>query len=200
MVSKFFLDRRPHNGLTYKEYFKQFQTKVDTFDPSSLNEDEKKLFEYTKLNFQRSSRINKTYNVSSNLCETMKKISKNQLWMVITEDWCGDSAQNLPYIAKISECNLKIDLRILLRDHNLDIMDLYLTNNKLRSIPKLVAFDEVGNELFQWGSRPKEAQDLVTRLKEEGKTHDEFIEQLHLWYGKNRGKSLESEFQILFSL
>jgi hypothetical protein len=72
-------------------------------------------------------------------------------------------------------------------------MDKYLTNGA-RAIPKLIAFDEQENEFFQWGARPKEAQDLVTQLKNEGKSKTEFLEALHLWYGKNRGKNLETEF------
>jgi len=90
-------------------------------------------------------------------------------------------------------------LRIILRDSNLDIMDLYLTDGKSRSIPKLVAFDEQGNELFQWGARPRQAQELVNRLRSEGMSKEIFLEQLHLWYGRDRGKSLESELKEIIS-
>ena len=120
-------------------------------------------------------------------------MKEKQLWMVITEPWCGDSAQNLPYIAKISGLNGNIDLRIVLRDSNPDIMDEYLTNGT-RSIPKLVAFNSEGDELFTWGSRPKAAQELVLKLREEGIVKPELYEKLHLWYGRNKGRDLESEF------
>lgn len=118
--------------------------------------------------------------------------------MVITETWCGDSAQNLPIIAKAAELNDRIDLRILLRDSNTDIIDHYLTNGTSRSIPILVVFDLDGNELFKWGPRPYTAKTLVTNLKRDGFSKEEFNQQLHLWYGRNRGKELESELlQIL---
>lgn len=187
MIPQFFLDRKPHEGLTYEEYLSLMQQHSE--DPSIEN------FETIKLNQQRTSRINKTYDVSQTLKNIIAKITSHQLWMVITEDWCGDSAQNLPYIAKIAACNPLIDLRILLRDQNLDIMDLYLTNGNSRSIPKLVVFDQDGNELVQWGPRPAEAQALVNKNKSEGKSKDEFIKELHLWYGRNRGKNLEEEFE-----
>ncbi|MCL4547259.1 MAG: thioredoxin family protein [Bacteroidetes bacterium] len=187
MIPQFFLDRKPHEGLTYEEYLSLMQQHSE--DPSIEN------FETIKLNQQRTSRINKTYDVSQTLKNIIAKITSHQLWMVITEDWCGDSAQNLPYIAKIAACNPLIDLRILLRDQNLDIMDLYLTNGNSRSIPKLVVFDQDGNELVQWGPRPAEAQTLVNKNKSEGKSKDEFIKELHLWYGRNRGKNLEEEFE-----
>ena len=94
--------------------------------------------------------------------------------------------------------NSNIDLRILLRDENPDIMDIYLTNGT-RSIPKLVAFDENGNQLFEWGPRPKEAQRLIDQWKGEGIVKPELYEKLHLWYGRNRGKELEEEFLEIFS-
>lgn len=198
MIHKFFTDKRPHNGLTYSEFIQKSKEHFENTDSSILEESQKQLLEYTKLNLHRSARVEKTYTVNPNLSEALAKIDKPQLWMVITEDWCGDSAQNLPYIAKIAACSSLIDLRILLRDDNLDIMDLYLTNGKSRSIPKLVAFDEEGIEIFQWGPRPKEAQDFVDKAKKEGLAKNEFIEQLHLWYGRNRGKGIESEFLEIF--
>ncbi|MEW6654984.1 MAG: thioredoxin family protein, partial [Bacteroidota bacterium] len=110
----------------------------------------------------------------------------------LSEDWCGDSAQVLPYFAEIAKLNANIKLRILLRDKNLDIMDQYQTN-RTRSIPKLVAFDLEGNELYQWGPRPKAAVELIAKLKGEGKTKEEFLEQLHLWYARNRGVEILNE-------
>lgn len=48
------------------------------------------------------------------------------------------------------------------------------------------------------GPRPKFAQDLVNQLKSEG-FKEKFNEQLHLWYGRNRGKELELEMINLFT-
>jgi len=192
MIHQFFLERRPHQGQKYEEYLQHFNKKIVSASNNNLINVQKKLIDRDKLNYQRSLRIHKTYSVDTQLCEIMKNISEPQLWMVITENWCGDSAQNLPYLAKIASCNPLIDFRIILRDDNLDIMDLYLTDNT-RSIPKLISFSENGEELFQWGPRPKEAQELVYKLKSEGKSKDEYLEELHLWYGRNKGKNLESE-------
>ncbi len=104
-----------------------------------------------------------------------------------------DSAQNLPIISKAAELNDRIDLRILLRDSNTDIIDHYLTNGQSRSIPILVAFDIDGNELFKWGPRPDTAKTLVTNLNSDGFSKKEFNQQLHLWYGRNIGQEMESE-------
>jgi len=114
--------------------------------------------------------------------------------MIISETWCGDSAQNIPYIAKIAGLNPQIDFQIILRDVYPHIMDMYLTNGT-RSIPILVAFDESGNELFRWGPRTQEAKKLFTDLKALGLEMPAVLEKLHLWYGRNRGKNLEAEMR-----
>lgn len=185
-------------SISYLEYFNNFKKKTETNDLSILSETEKEHFDYIKLNFQRSNRIHKTYKPSEELKNVISKIRDEQLWIIITEEWCGDSAQTIPYIFEISKLNMLIDLKIFKRDSNLDLMDLYLTNGS-RSIPKLIAFDKNGKELFLWGPRPNEAQALINKLKSEGKTKDEFIAKLHFWYSKDHGKSLEKEMIELIS-
>ncbi len=198
MVKQFFKDKRPQNGMTYKEYNKIFVEQIENTDPDSLNKEQKALYDYKKLNLQRSNRIDKSYDPSEEIKKAVQEVKDKQMWMVITEPWCGDSAQNLPYIAKISALNDNIDFRIILRDSNPDIMDEYLTNGT-RSIPKLVAFNEEGVELFAWGPRPKAAKELIQKLKSEGIVKPELYEKLHLWYGRNRGQDVESEFLEIIS-
>lgn len=185
-------------SFTYETFVNNVESKNISDSAIQLNDEAKKLHGYTKLNLQRMRRVEKTFNVSDELRHLLSSIKTKQNWVVITEGWCGDSAQNLPALAKIAKINPLIDLRIIERDSNLEIMDLHLTNGT-RSIPILISFNENGNEIFRWGPRPKEAQQLVTRLKSEGMEHDSFIEQLHLWYARNKGAALESEFTALLT-
>lgn len=196
MAPEFFLDGRALNGLTYAEYMDSAKIKVLSRTKESLSDVEAARYEYTRLNIQRSIRIEKTYQISPELKQLVKSIDRKQLWVVITEDWCGDSAQSLPYIALIAAENPKITLRILLRDSNPDIMDQYLTNGT-RSIPILIAFDYDGNELFRWGPRPKELQDIFFKLRKEAIPRSELYEKLHSWYTQNGGKALEEEIMEL---
>jgi hypothetical protein len=197
MIPEFFTQKRPHNGMTPAEYRRYFETEVARAgQAAAVSQDP--YVRYLPLNLQRAVRIEATYTPSNKVQTAAQAIKGPQLWMVLTEPWCGDSAQNLPYIAKIAACNASIDLRILLRDRNPDIMDAYLTNGT-RSIPKLVAFDWQGRELFQWGPRPQPAVELFHQLKESGAPQEEVMHKLHLWYGRNRGRVLEDEFIALLS-
>ena len=194
MAQKFYPDQRVHAGMTYQEYLEM--TKAELANPDSLSADNKERSETKKLNIQRMTRIDKSYEPGIDIRDEIEKITDNQLWMIITENWCGDSAQNLPYIAGIASLNPKIDLRIILRDSNLDVMDNYLTDGTM-SIPKLVAFDGEGIELFQWGARPKAAQEIVTDLKAQGFEKKYYLEKLHSWYARNRGNDIEKEIILL---
>jgi len=194
MILGNFQDKIPHSGMTYEEYKKLFADEIE----NSQDLDENNNYDIKKLNFARSTRVEKQFVPSDKLTKAVDKISKPQFWLVLTESWCGDSAQNLPVLAKISELSKNVELRILLRDSNLEIMDKYLTNGT-RSIPKLVAFDEEGNELFRWGARPAASQQLINELKEKGLQKNEWLLELHKWYANNRGKEIEKELLELLN-
>ncbi len=189
-MSNIIAENKKEIGIDYNSYKTLFINQVN--NQNNLDENEIKYFEYRKINLQRSSRLEKTFTLSRELINEINKIKAPQSWMIITETWCGDSAQSIPILAKAASLNDKINLRIVLRDENLNIMDSYLTNGS-RSIPKLVAFDENDNELFQWGPRPQQAQNLMLKMKNDGVPKDEMNKELHLWYAKDRGKEIEKE-------
>lgn len=187
-------------GLNHKQYVDLTKQEIELQNSGTVSEDAKKRIEDLKLNLHRMTRIEKYYVVSDELKVLIQKINLPQTWMIISETWCGDSAQNIPYIAKIAELNSKINLKIILRDINPELMDKYLTNGT-RSIPILAALDEEGEELFKWGPRPQEAKQLIADLILQDVEKNIRVEKLHLWYGRNRGKNLEIEFmEILRSI
>ena len=112
---------------------------------------------------------------------------------MISEHWCGDASQNIPSFNKIAELSAgKIELRIVYRDENTELMDQHLTNST-RSIPKLIQLDEAYNVTGIWGSRPVEAQELIIKLKSNPLTADTYVNELHLWYARNKQIALQGE-------
>lgn len=75
--------------------------------------------------------------------------------LVLAEDWCGDVINNLPILGRLAEASGKLNLRIFLRDQNLDIMDQYLKDGQHRSIPVFVFFDEEFRQLGYFIERPE---------------------------------------------
>lgn len=153
---------------------------------------------YAKLNLQRMRRWDKTFELQESMQQLLRHMPE-QSWMVITEGWCGDSAQNLPAIVKMAAATAgKVSLRIVLRDENPQIIDQYLTQGS-RSIPIMVGFDKVGQQIFRWGPRPEPAQTLLTHWKNEvpQRSFEAFEEEMHTWYTKDKGISLQEEWYKL---
>ncbi|WP_042222734.1 thioredoxin family protein [Oceanobacillus manasiensis] len=85
--------------------------------------------------------------------------------IVLTEDWCGDAMLNIPILLHLAEAG-QIDVRMLLRDQNLELMDNYLTNGKSRSIPIVIFIDQDGNEVAKWGPRAERIQEFVSESQD----------------------------------
>lgn len=183
-------------SMPFEEYYQLTERLVKKGKTTGPEQAEEKI-SYTKLNFSRMKRILKTTPISKDIIETVECLNSKQTWIVLTESWCGDAAQNIPVFAKIMEGNPNIDLRILLRDENPEVMDQYLTNGG-KSIPKLIALDEDLNELGTWGPRPKFLQDWLYENKANPKMEmSELKKEFQIWYTKDKGQTLQKEMVLL---
>ena len=151
------------------------------------------LMEYTKLNAVRMNRLDKTTELIPEFQDTIAQINKPQTWLVLTEGWCGDAAQIIPVLHQAALLNENIVLSFLFRDDNLELMDMYLTNGKSRSLPKLIVLDENNNELFNWGPRPVILQELFYHLKAMALTDDAIKEEIHKWYAQDKTVAIQVE-------
>lgn len=185
-------------AMSYKQY-RLLVSKLIEEGKSTGDTQTEDLLSYSVLNDKRMSRLDKTIEISEEIKNKVKAVEKEQTWLVLTEGWCGDAAQNVPVINKIAEENSNINLQLVLRDENLELMDEFLTNGG-RSIPKLIALDENHNVIGTWGPRPTEATVMVEEYKEKnGKLDAEFKKDLQIWYNKNKGKNTEQDLISLLS-
>jgi Thioredoxin len=129
-------------GMTFAEYL------------SSMEVNQKEVTRvYDKLSFTEED------------LATFKQLSERNLrGIVLTADWCGDAALNVPVFQRIAQ-ESNMELRFLIRDENLELMDQYLTNGTSRAIPIFIFIDETGNEAAVWGPRSPEVQTLIIELR-----------------------------------
>ncbi|MDA9093126.1 thioredoxin family protein [Polaribacter sp.] len=152
------------------------------------------LTNYSLLNDRRMKRLDKTIKISDETKAVFKSITEKQTWLVLTEGWCGDAAQNLPVIQKLAAENENIALKIVLRDEYLELMDLILTNGG-RSIPKVILLDAQNNVQHTWGPRPTLATEMMADYKaKNGSIDAQFKQDLQVWYNKNKGQSVQEDF------
>jgi thiol-disulfide isomerase/thioredoxin len=143
------------------------------------------------------NRWDKTLKISPESQLKLSFFNSNITWLVITESWCGDAAHIVPVLYKIAE-HININFRVVLRDENLELMDLFLTNGA-RAVPKLIMIDNLTGEVLNtFGPRPSEATQMVLDYKaKHGVITPEFKEELQLWYNKDKGQNIVNDITEL---
>lgn len=190
---KAIIEKSLEHTLTYQEYKDLVKTLLAEGKSTGSNQSEA-LTNYSMLNDRRMKRLDKTIKINETTLQEIKHVTEPQTWLVLTEGWCGDAAQNLPILHKMAELNDNINLKLVLRDDNLELMDLFLTNGG-RSIPKLIALDTENNVIDTWGPRPTVAAKMVADYKaEHGSLDAQFKQDLQVWYNKDKGKSTQEDF------
>lgn len=115
--------------------------------------------------------------------------------LALNADWCIDSASLIPLLARLAERVPGVELRLLERDANLDLMDAFLTNGG-RSIPLVILLDREFTPLGHWGPRPAPLQAWV-RANLAGTTPGERHKEQRRWYARDRGATTLREILAL---
>jgi len=190
-----------NNGISYSEYRKMAE-QLHAAGKTTGPDQSETMVNYSKMNEHRMKRLDKTIVLSEEIVAAVSSIKSPQTWLVITELWCGDAAQNVPLMNKIAELNALIQLKLVLRDENPELMNLFLTNGG-KSIPILIAMNNHQEVLWKWGPRPVYAQNMMLEYKkapEPKMLYSEFGETLHKWYADDKTKSAQAELlQLIVS-
>ncbi len=133
---------RFEQGMTYDQYKAQMTRSADRF------EDNEKNFKPTPEQLAPTRALPKPLNV-----------------LLIAEDWCGDVIANAPIVGKLAKETGKLNIRVFLRDQNLDLTDQFLKEGKYRSIPMVVFFDDDFNEIGRFIERPDSVTELRARKR-----------------------------------
>lgn len=73
--------------------------------------------------------------------------------LVVSEDWCPDCSLNLPVLMKIAEAAPQLEVRIVGRDDNLDLLESTKKGDR-KAIPTFLFFDAGWNLIGYWIERP----------------------------------------------
>ena len=177
------------NSKSYQEY-RTIVTQLAEQNLTSGNDTSEAMVNYTMLNDRRMKRWDKTIKVSDEVKERVSNFKGDITWLVLTESWCGDAAHVVPAINKIAELSDNIDLKLVFRDENEELMNEFLTNGS-KSIPKLIMVDNLSDEVINtFGPRPSKATQLVNDFKaKHGTLTPEFKEELQHWYNTDKGQN-----------
>jgi hypothetical protein len=177
----------------------EFVEKIYAFkaNQANLNEEELQHLIYLQNNYLSIQNSLNSYSPSDSIKQQTNKQKTTLNVYIIMENWCGSSAGNVPYIVKLLSENPLIKITIVLRDTNIEFMDEYLTNGK-RSIPKVIGFDDDGNEKFVWGSASKMQAEFAATVQARNIDFQDFVKEIQAWFVENNAKAIESDFLEIF--
>ena len=134
--------------------------------------------------------VYRTSTVESDAVDRLREAAGGLRLLVLSEDWCGDCVSVLPVVARLAE-QAGVELRVLARDANDDLIDEHLTSGT-KSIPVVIVLDADLRELAWWGPRPSVVQrwyrneGLLLAGPERGR-------RKRAWYARDRGRTTVAE-------
>lgn len=180
------------NSCSYSEYSNLIEELLEQGKSTTKDAGEEMVY-YSQLGLQRMKRWDKRLKLNEEQEDFFKSYDKKRTWLVISEGWCGDAAHCVPVMNKIAEIAPGIELRIVLREENPDLMNDFLTNGG-KSIPKLILYDAEKEKVeATWGPRPQPAQDIFLKAKEANIDFETYEKDLQMWYNKDKGKTMLQE-------
>ena len=191
------IEKSLDNSYSYSEYRNHISSLLQDGLSTGATQSED-LTNYSSLNEVRMNRLDKTIKLTDDIKERLAKLKKEHILLVISEGWCGDAAQIVPVINKMANETDKLELEIVLRDDNDELMNEYLTNGA-RSIPKLVLVEKDTHiARGSWGPRPHDAAKLIRDYKEQHGVIDQVAKtELQKWYLHDKGESTMKEITLL---
>ena len=134
--------------------------------------------------------VYRTSTVSPEAVERLRRVSGEFRLLVLSEDWCGDCVSVVPIIARLAE-QAGVELRVLTRDANDDLMNGHLTSGT-RSIPVVMVLGADFTEYGWWGPRPSAVQRWY---RNEGLLlpGPERSRRKRAWYARDRGRTTADE-------
>lgn len=127
--------------------------------------------------------------VAPDLITRMRALPEKRRLLVVTEDWCSDSANTVPYIARLVDgAPERLDMRLINSQLGTPLMEAHRTPDGRAATPTVVVLGADGHVIGTWTERPPSIQ---TWFLEKQKTtmqkplHDELLE----WYANDAGKT-----------
>jgi hypothetical protein len=137
--------------------------------------------------------------VSADLITRMRALPGKRRILVVAEDWCSDSANTIPYVARLVDgAPERLELRLIDSARGREVMEAHRTPDGRAATPTIVILGEDGQLLGAWTERPSSTQ---TWFLEKQKTtmqkplHDELM----AWYTADAGRTTVAEIADILS-
>ena len=130
--------------------------------------------------------------VPADLLERALAIGGSWRLLVVAEDWCGDSANTIPYVAHLADLLDNLEIRIVDSEVGRPAMEAHPTPDGRAATPTVVLLDGDGQEAGCFVERPSELQTWFLE-QENVLDEDTLYARKYAWYDDDRGLSTVRE-------
>ena len=116
--------------------------------------------------------------------------------LAIAEDWCGDSANTIPYLARLVERVDGLEMRVVNSTVGRAVMEAHRTPDGRAATPTVILLDGEWNEVGCFVERPTPLMAWYLENRE-NKTSDELHEYIFDWYTANAGAATVEDLLTL---
>ncbi len=116
--------------------------------------------------------------------------------LAVAEDWCGDSANTVPYLVRLSEQVPGLEIRIANSKDGRWLMERHRTPDGRAATPTIVLLDPAGAERGCLVERPLKLREWVSENKPK-LSDDDFQKAKMTWYREDRGRETVQEMVSL---
>ena len=127
--------------------------------------------------------------VSAALVTRMRALPAKRHLLVVAEDWCSDSLNAVPSIARLVDGGAeRLDMRVVNREIGKAVMEAHRTPDGRTATPTIAILDEDWHLLAAWTERPSSVQKWFLEKQKttmQKPLHDELL----AWYQNDAGKT-----------
>ena len=127
--------------------------------------------------------------VSAALVTRMRALPAKRHLLVVAEDWCSDSLNTVPSIARLVDgAAERLDMRVVNREIGKAVMEAHRTPDGRTATPTIAILDEDWHLLAAWTERPSSVQKWFLEKQKttmQKPLHDELL----AWYQNDAGKT-----------
>ncbi len=116
--------------------------------------------------------------------------------LVVAEDWCGDSVNTIPYLARLVEAVAGLEMRIVNSHVGADVMRQRPTPDGRPATPTVIALDSNYNEIGSWIERPGVLQEWFLGNENE-LPRKVLYDRKYAWYAQDKGNETVSDITSL---
>lgn len=142
--------------------------------------------------------MTKRAQVPAELLSRLEPLPQPRYLLVLLEDWCGDAVNTVPVLDRLASEVVGLELRVLERDQNQDLMDAHLSGTS-RSIPVVMVLDQEFREIGWWGSRPEALQTWVDSEEAQALSAQDRYREIRRWYARDHGRTTLAEVVALIN-